>query len=263
MLVDTLKELKDKANITLVRCGARMPKNAAILGITAQAGIPRPGQRTGFAVLVRNTGNEAMTDVRLTLTADGDDKNVDSQSISTLDAGETRAVTMSAKFEKAGPRVLTAKIAYDEMDGDNRYDEVIPVREQVNIIVVNGGINERDATGSSTFFLNNAIAPGLDKERGAYFLQLREVEPRLATPALLAKADLVFLVNAAMPGDQGKQAEAATRRNIVPADFLSELGSWVRQGQRSSSSPARTPSPTPTTASSARSSASCRCRSSN
>ncbi|HEX3315761.1 MAG TPA: BatA domain-containing protein [Gemmataceae bacterium] len=230
LLVDTLKELKNKANITLVRCGGRMPKNAAILGITAQAGIPRPGQRTGFAVLVRNTGTEAMTDVRLTLTADGDDKSVDTQTISTLDAGETRAVTMSAKFEKAGPRVLTAKIAYDEMDGDNRYDEVIPVREQVNIIVVNGGINEREATSSSTFFLNNAIAPGLDKERGAYFLQLREVEPRLATPALLAKADLVFLVNAAMPGDQAKQAEAASRRNIVPADFLSELGSWVRQG---------------------------------
>ena len=230
LLVDTFKELKDKANITLVRCGSRMPKNAAILGITAQAGIPRPGQRTGFAVLVRNTGVEPMTDVRLTLMADGDEKNVDSQTISTLDAGETRAVTMSAKFEKAGPRVLTAKIVYDELDGDNRFDEVIPVREQVNIIVVNGGMNEREATASSTFFLNNAIAPGLDKERGAYFLQLREVEPRLATPALLAKADLVFLVNAAMPGEQGKLAEAASRRNIVPADFLSELGGWVRQG---------------------------------
>jgi Aerotolerance regulator N-terminal/von Willebrand factor type A domain/CARDB len=230
LLVDTLKELKDKANITLVRCGSRMPKNAALLGITAQAGVPRPGQRTGFAVLVKNTGTEPMTDVRLTLMADGDEKNVDTQTISTLDAGETRAVTMSAKFDKAGPRVLTAKIAYDELDGDNRFDQVIPVREQVNIIVVNGGMNEREATASSTFFLNNAIAPGLDKERGAYFLQLREVEPRLATPALLAKADLVFLVNTAMPGEQGKLAEAAARRNVVPADFLSELAGWVRQG---------------------------------
>ena len=49
LLVDTLKELKDKANITLVRCGSRLPKNAAILGIIAQSAVSRPGQRSGFA----------------------------------------------------------------------------------------------------------------------------------------------------------------------------------------------------------------------
>src|SRR5262249_18781767 len=121
LLLDTLKDLKDKAAITLVRCGTRSPKNAAILGITSQAGIPRPGQRAGFAIFVKNTGSEPMTDVRIDLTADGDDKNGDSQTIPSLDAGETRAVTMSAKFEKAGPRVLSARIKFDEMVGDNGF----------------------------------------------------------------------------------------------------------------------------------------------
>ena len=230
LVVDTIKDLNEKTNLMLVRCGSRPVKNAAIVGITAQSGIPRPGQRAGFAVLVRNTGSEPINDVRLTLTADGDDKNGDSQTIATLDGNETRAVTMSAKFDKIGPRVLSAKIVFDEMPGDNVFDQVIPVREQVNILVVNGNPNEREAILSSTFFLDNALAPTSEKDRGKFFLQIREVEARLASPAQLAKADLCFLVNVSMPSEQGKGTEAASRRSVVPSDFLAELAVWVRQG---------------------------------
>jgi Aerotolerance regulator N-terminal/von Willebrand factor type A domain len=230
LVVDTLKDLNEKTNLMLVRCGSRTVKNAAIVGITAQSGIPRPGQRAGFAVLVRNTGSDPLNDIRLTLTADGDDKNGDSQTIATLDGNETRAVTMSAKFDKIGPRVLSAKIVFDELDGDNRYDQVIPVREQVNILVVNGNPNDRQPTQSSTFFLDNALMPTSEKSGTKSFIQFRDIESRLASPALLAKTDLCFLVNVGMPGEQGKAADGAAKRGVVPADFLSELAGWVRQG---------------------------------
>ncbi len=225
-LKNDLKELKDKAGVFLVRCGSRTLKNAAIVGITPQAGVPRPGERIGFAVLVRNTGTDDLQDVVISLTSDtsakGEDKErTETQTVPTLKAGETRAVTLTGKFEKAGPRVLTARIKSDDLPGDNRYDRVVPVRDTVNVLVVNGG-GDREASKSSTFFLNHALLPIKDSEQPKYFLQLREVEPRLASPALLAKTDLVFLVNAGA-GDKGG-------RNVVPADFVAELTAWVRQG---------------------------------
>ena len=43
-LVQTLQEMKDKTSVHLVRCGTRAVKNVSIVGITPQAGVPRPGQ---------------------------------------------------------------------------------------------------------------------------------------------------------------------------------------------------------------------------
>lgn len=234
-LQSELKEIKDKAGVFLVRCGTRAPKNAAIVGITPQAGVPRPGERIGFAVLVRNTGSEELEEVSISLTSDtsakGEDKErTETQLITFLKPGETRPVTLTAKFEKAGPRILTARIKSDELPGDNRYDQVIPVRDTVNVLVVNGGGSDRDVSKSSTFFLNHALLPIKDSERGRYFLQLREVEPRLATRALLAKTDLVFLVNAGViPED--KRGDGAGRRSTLPSDFVHDLSNWVKQGR--------------------------------
>jgi hypothetical protein len=227
------KEVKDTAAVFLVRAGKRLPKNAAIIGITPQAGVPRPGERVGFAVLIHNTGDEELQDVVVSLTSDpsikGEDKErTDTQTVPTLKVGETRTVTLSAKFEKSGPRALTARIKHDDVPSDNRYDQVIPVRDAVNVLVVNGGGNDRDAAKSSTFFLNHALLPIKDSERGKYFLQLREVEPRLASPALLTKTDLVFLVNVGVP--DGKRTDGL-RRVHLPTDFVAELGNWVRQGK--------------------------------
>ncbi len=233
-LTSEFKDLKGKAGIFLVRCGTRVLQNAEIIGITPQAGVPRPGERIGFAVLVRNTGIEELQDIDITLTSDtsakGDDKErTVGQTIPSLKAGETRAVALSARFDRAGPRVLTARIKHDDVPGDNRFDQIIPVRDTVNVLVVNGG-SDREAKNSATYYLNHALLPIKDIEQPKYFLQLREVEPRLASPALLAKTDLVFLVNAGVSGvDKG--LEGVGRRNVLPADFVTELGNWVRQGR--------------------------------
>ena len=137
-----LRDIKDKATVFLVRCGTRPTANVAIIGITPQSGVPRPGERIGFAVLVRNTGKEPLTDLQVSLAVDGNDKAAETQALARIDPGETRAVTLTAKLDKAGPRVLTARIQHDDVPGDNRFDQVILVRDQVQILVVDGGARE-------------------------------------------------------------------------------------------------------------------------
>lgn len=224
-LNNTLKDIKDKATVFLVRCGTRPVNNVAIVGITPQSGVPRPGERIGFAVLVRNTGKEPVKELKLTLAVDGDDKVAETQALPKIDPGETRAVTLTAKLEKAGLRVLTARVSHDDLDGDNRFDQVVLVREQVNILVVDGGMHERDPEKWSSFNLMNALLPVKDIERAKYHLQPRLVTPRLAAPALLAKTDLCILVNVALQADLKRSAE------VLPADFVEELAGFVKQGK--------------------------------
>lgn len=224
-LTRSLQDVKDKATVFLVRCGTRTPANAAIVGIAPHSGIPRPGDRVGFSVLVRNSGVEPVKDLKVSLAVDGNDKLAETQALPRIDPGETRAVTLAAKLEKVGLRVLTAKLDHDDVPGDNRFDQVVLVRDQVNILVVDGGMQDRDPEKWSSHNLMIALLPVKDADRAKYHLQPRQISPRLAAPTLLAKADLCFLVNVAV-GTKGKKSA-----ETLPDDFVAELGRFVRQGK--------------------------------
>ena len=65
---------------------------------------------------------------------------------------------------------------------DNRLDQVIQVRDFVNVLIVDGAYNEREPEKSSSFYLMHALAPVKDTARSAYYLQPRVVPARLASP---------------------------------------------------------------------------------
>ena len=220
-LKSTLNQVKEKAIVHFVRCGTRPVKNAAIVGITPQSGVPRPGERVGFAVVVKNTGSEAVENVKISLVVDGDEKNPETTVIAKLPGGDTRAVTLTAKLAKPGLRLLTARIAQDDVPGDNRFDQVILVRDQVNILVVDGALKESDPARSASFFLMHALLPVKDIDRSNYHLQPRVVPARLASPALLAKQDICILVNCALAARRGSE--------VLPSDFVDALDPFVRK----------------------------------
>jgi hypothetical protein len=223
-LVEALKEAHDKAAIYLVRCGTRAPANAAIVGIAPQSGVPRPGERVGFAVLVRNTGTQSMRDVEVALTVDGKDKEKESQSLARIDPGETRAVTLTGKMGEAGPCVVTAAIKHDDLEGDNRFDQVIQVREYVRVLVVDGAANEQEPARAASFFLMHALQPVKEVDRPKWVMQPQLVTPRQAAPGLLADKDLCILANVALERDTRAGGDA------LSPEFLDQLATFVRQG---------------------------------
>ncbi|MBM4071715.1 MAG: VWA domain-containing protein [Planctomycetes bacterium] len=223
-VVQSLKDLKEKATIYMVRCGRSKAKNVAVVGIAPQSGVPRPGERVGFAVLVRNSGSETVKDLKVSLMIDGDAKSRETQALDSIGAGEMRAITLTGKLEKPGLRVLTAQVEIDDLDADNRFDQVINVREHVNVLIVDGAAQPRDPAKSASFFLEHALVPVKDEsERLKYYLQVHNVSPRLAVPGRLAKQDLCILVNVPL--------EDAKRGETVSAEFLEELARFVRQGR--------------------------------
>ena len=75
---------------------------------------------------------------------------------------------------------MTASLDHDDLPGDNRFDQVVLVRDTVNVLIIDGGINERDPEKSSSYFLAHALAPVKDTDRAKYYLQPKVCAPRLA-----------------------------------------------------------------------------------
>ena len=195
-----LQDLQDKAEITLIRCGhelldvsrngkQREIKNLAVVGIKPQSGVPRPGERVDFAVLVKNTGGVDIkgNEMQLTLYVDG--KKGDSQAVPRVGKGDTRAVTMSAKMGKAGLRTITVEAKDDDLPGDNRFDLVLQVREHVNVLVVDGGDyapNGKEQEKASSYPLGHALMPVDVKNSARYYLRQTVIRPsEIAQPGLL------------------------------------------------------------------------------
>jgi hypothetical protein len=224
-LIAQWKEVAKQASVTLVRCGNRTPRNATVVGITSQTGIPHTGERVGFAVLVRNTGKAPLSNLTVTLKVD-ETKEEEPQGIARLEPGETRAVTLSGKLSKAGLQVISAAVKSDDLDADNRFDRVIHVRDKIRALIVDGRpAGEREPEKSSSFFLLTALLPVKPADRESYHVQPYQVTPRLAAPGLLTEKDLCILTNVAVEPEPGRDAES------LSPDFLEALSGFVRKGR--------------------------------
>ena len=221
-----LQDVHNQAAVYLIRCGSRTPRNVAVVGIVPQSGIPHTGERAGFAVLVRNSGSEAVRNLTVSLAVDGKAQEKESQPIAELGPGKTQAVALTARLDRPGLRILSAAIkkGSDELEADNRFDQVIHVRDQVRILVVDGAVNEQEPEKSPSFYLMHSMLPVKEADKGGYHVQPRLVTPRLAEPGLLADKDLCVLVNV------GLQADEQDRTARLSQEFLDGLGTFVRRG---------------------------------
>jgi hypothetical protein len=215
---------KEKASVVLVRCGTRPIKNVAVIAITPQAGVPRPGNRASFAVVVRNAGKDPVENLTVSLAVDNDAQTKESQSLAHVGPGETKTVALSVKLEKAGLHVLTAQVGPDDLDGDNRLDRVIQVRDFVNILIVDGNHNEREPEKSSSYRLAHALIPARDADIASFYFKPTVVRAKLASAALLAKSDLCILTDVALEPRPGLSGD------VPNAEFLTALEPYVRQG---------------------------------
>lgn len=224
-LTARLRELAGRASVTLVRCGTRPPRNVTLAGISLQSGIPHTGDRLAFAVLVRNTGRETVRDLTVRLEVQGRPGERETQAIPELGPGETRAVTLTGSFEKAGLRAVAASVGPDELEEDNAFFQVVPVRDQARVLVVDGAPNDLRPEAASAFYLLHSLRPVPESAWAAYPVQPRAVGPLEASPGLLAEADLCVLVDApvAAPGERDPVA--------LPEEFLDRLADFVREGR--------------------------------
>jgi hypothetical protein len=231
-------EIKPRAPLILVRCGREdvVPTNVAVTDITFPGGIPHTGTRMPFTVLLKNTGTKTVSNVAVTLEVDGEKQDIDTAFAPRIEPGTTFPVTLTGKLNTAGARLLTAKIGQrkgeggeatatqpDELPGDNRFDKLIPVRERIRVLLVDGSL-ETDSQKSAAFFFRNALLPTTESARENYFVKVTEVKPDQLSPALLGDTDICVLANV---------PSASSDRNGIPglpAEFADRLAEFVKAG---------------------------------
>jgi hypothetical protein len=211
-LVEKIKDIHGFARVHLVHCATRTADNVAIVGITPQSSL-RTGERADFAVMVHNASGNTLRNLSVSLEVDGKSAERDTRPLEELKPGETRAVLLTGLLDRAGRRILTARVKADDLDADNRFDQVIVVHDRVGILLVDGAPNEQDPRSGGSFYLQHALN-----------LPAQMTTAERAAPRMLANKDLCILVNARLEPN-GKNEGS----NLSPA-FLKNLAAFVRDG---------------------------------
>jgi hypothetical protein len=216
---------KQVSSIYLCRCGSELIHNATLISVTPQTGLPHTGERVGFAVMIKNTGREPLRNLTVSLIPDGDDRRRESQPLPRLDVGESRAISLTARWSEPGLHTLTAQVHSDDLGADDRYDRVLHVRDRVRALVVDGSPNQQEPEKASTFFLLHALLPVKDVDKPKYYFQPRLVSPARVSPQMLADFDLCILTNVAVERDAKMPGE------VLSPEFVTALDRFVREGK--------------------------------
>ncbi len=228
---ETFGKIHQQARVILVRCGTKKPRNATITGILPYSHFPQTRERSTYVVQVRNSGDEPIRDVTVTLEIDGQTQDRDARTIPVIDPGATREATLTAKPVRSGMQILSATLSSDDIAADNRFDQVINVRDKVRVLIIDGAPNERDPSDSGATYLLQALKSISETQNNIIQtvpppsrLPPAVVTPGEATAELLAKADVCFLVDVPLKPSAGS---AAT--HLSPT-FLEHLETFVRDG---------------------------------
>lgn len=217
-------EEEPPVTLYVVPCGRQAtPRNAALVDVQPPMDILRPGERLRFTVLVRNTGAEPLQHLEVSLSNDDLPQEREVQVVPQLAPGQTVGVPLTTAFARPGWHVLTATLraAEDQLEADNRLDQVLLVRPQVRLLVVEGGAPTRQPAQTASFYLLHALLPVRDP--ASWPLRVQRLPASEATAAHLQGQDLCLLVDVPLEGTPTSAAAAS-------GEFLEALARFVRQG---------------------------------
>ncbi len=221
-LQSTFDKIRQQGRLVLVRCGTKTPRNATVTGILPYSHFPQTGERSTYVVQVRNSGVEQIRDVTVTLEIDGQAQDRDARTIPAIDPGETRTATLTAKPVRSGMQILSATLSADDLAADNRFDQVINVRDKVRVLVVDGAPNERNPGESGSHYLVQAPTSIGQKQNNV--IQLRSTTPQQAAAAFMADTDVCILADVPL-----KPNPAAGLSRLAP-EFIERLELFVKEG---------------------------------
>ena len=220
-------EIRTKANLVFVRCGNpdRKVPNVAVVDVVAARTIPHTRSRVPFVITLRNSGNDPVKGIKVGLELEGKAVERDVVQVESIDAGQTITVTLTGSLDEAGPKVLTVRLSGDGLPGDNRFDKIILIRDNIRVLIVDGTPNTTAPAESGSHFVRNALAPVPENRTEEYFVRPQVVTVAEASPQNLVDKDVVYLLNAPVMPENGRDPTAG----LTP-EFVSRLTEFVKNG---------------------------------
>jgi hypothetical protein len=153
--LDALKKTQPAPALTFYHLASDLHENLTLASVEPSAFVVAKEQTIALRTRVQNHGQRAYQDILVQLEADG--ARVRTTRISVAPNAET-VLTLTHAFATAGDHTLTVRVEGDSFIEDNAYSLVIPVREQVDTLLVRGDSGAGPLAGA-TDFLEIALAP--------------------------------------------------------------------------------------------------------
>ncbi|MFM7319376.1 MAG: BatA domain-containing protein, partial [bacterium] len=216
---DKLKEQKIRP--VVIDLGAAAEPNRAVVNLSLTSPVVTVGVPTNIRVQVRNFGPEPKPASRVQLVVDGQlgpEQSVD------LPVGEPLTINFTQIFRAEGDHVVEAVMDDDPLAVDDRRRLVVPVKEKIRVLLVDGDLNP-EPFQAETDYLAQALSP----------LETGQTEPPPAGGA--AEAEQIPMLIEVVPESRLGSLELGTYDVIMLANVAQPteneavgLDKYVRQG---------------------------------
>jgi len=189
------RAIAEEATLHLVPVAAPHAEHLAVTDLAHVSGPLRRGATARYRVAVSNPGAEARTNVAVRLEVG--QTTTDRRTLDRLEAGQTRRLSMFARFEEAASAQVQAVIdaGGDSLQIDNRRYAVAEIRERVRVLCLTGGRPpDRHGRDPDAAFLETALTSGAAAGQEAIEVKVAG-HRRFELAAGLDGYDLLILAN--------------------------------------------------------------------
>lgn len=190
---DTLKRIAARSKIVWLDVGERNATNFAVTGLRTDNQFVLSGRPIRVSATIKNFSPVGASNQLVELIVDGqltDTRRVD------FPAGQEVAVDFSPTFSN-GEHRLNVRITPDSLPVDDLRSMVMPVRDELQVLLINGKPSG-EPMGNSTDFLKLALAPELPNRNFSSPLRPTVIRESELLGTDLSRYDCVFACNIAM-----------------------------------------------------------------
>ncbi|MBM83999.1 MAG: hypothetical protein CMJ78_25875 [Planctomycetaceae bacterium] len=189
-----LKSLGEGNVLRCIDVGLNGQQNAAVTSISSDEPFLSTSRTAVITVDVKNFGAAPLTDNLVELYVD--DRLVEPKRIDIPGRSEIQ-LDFNVRFNDSGEHRIEARLEDDALMEDNRRWMAAPVKEQLNVLLVNGQSSGR-ADETATYFIERALAPSTRDEPWQGFIQPTVFNEGELPSINLSQYDCVFLCNVAL-----------------------------------------------------------------
>lgn len=185
------RKMGELARVSVVNAASGGLRNLAVTALEMETGAAATDQLMSFQSSVRNFGETTLRGQVVELLVDG--RLVDTRRLD-LPPGVDVPVIWSHTFRSAGEFRVEVHLQDDALPVDNRRWLVVPVREGLTVLLVDGTPSGRDRK-SAAYYVSRALDPATLEDSTGAFVKPQTIAEGELTSVNLATYDVVVLCN--------------------------------------------------------------------
>jgi len=155
-----LEAISKKSTLILKDIGLTEESNLAIIDFSSKSVFATLNEPIRLGVTLHNFGTLNQEEINLKLFVDGQLLN---QKLVTLPANADTQTEFTHQFTRVGDHRLEVRLAEDLLPLDNRRWKIMPVKKEINVLLVNGR-QSGESMGRATDYLELALSPSLKEQ---------------------------------------------------------------------------------------------------